>query len=81
MLPTPGLYQLTAVISHEMNSASMHIQLVQGKACIQHVFSNLGQSSTMVTDTIRVNNHERVAVKCPVRLTGTSYLTLVRLAK
>jgi len=81
----PGMYQVTAIVNHRGTSATASIQLFRGSECIQT--ANCGETdgsyhSTCLACVTRVpkQNYE-FAVKCTADLTGTSYLTFLRIGK
>lgn len=80
----PGLYHVTAVVNYKSKSANAAIQLMKGAECIQTAYCGFTEgycSSTTLTCITRVEKSQQFAVKCPVSLSGMSFLTLIRLGK
>ncbi|KAE9031968.1 hypothetical protein PR001_g10828 [Phytophthora rubi] len=80
----PGLYHVTAVVNYKSKSTNAAIQLMKGAECIQTAYCGFTDgycSSTTLACTTRVEKNQQFAVKCPVSLTGMSFLTIVRLGK
>ncbi|KAE9222740.1 hypothetical protein PF005_g6588 [Phytophthora fragariae] len=80
----PGLYHVTAVVNYKSKSTNAAIQFMKGAECIQTAYCGFTDgycSSTTLACTTRVEKNQQFAVKCPVSLTGMSFLTIVRLGK
>ncbi|KAG7389158.1 hypothetical protein PHYPSEUDO_010960 [Phytophthora pseudosyringae] len=80
----PGTYEVTVIVNYQTNSANATIQLVKGNKVIQSVYCGVDQgycNSTSLVCITAVEKNDQFLVKCPVGLTGTSYLTLIRIGK
>jgi hypothetical protein len=75
-----GTYQVTAIVNHKAINTAASIQLFKGPECIQTAYCGNTDGSCLACVT-RVPKNYEFAVKCPVNLTGTSYLTLIRIGK
>ncbi|EGZ06264.1 hypothetical protein PHYSODRAFT_246669 [Phytophthora sojae] len=81
---SPGTYQVTAVVNHQPAGLNSSIQMMKGSDCIQSAYCGHAQGnsgSTSLNCTARLDKNDQLTVKCPANLTGTSYLTLIRLGK
>ncbi|OWY94905.1 hypothetical protein PHMEG_00035235 [Phytophthora megakarya] len=78
----PGTYQVTVIVNYQTTCVNTSIQLVQGNSVIQSVYCGADQgycNSVSLVCITAVEKDDQFFVKCPISLTGASYLTFVRI--
>jgi hypothetical protein len=80
-MANPGTYQVTAVVNHK---ATASIHLFNDSRCIQTASNGNAEgtpSSTCLAGVTQVEKNGNISMTCSAVLTGTSYLTLIRIGK
>ncbi|KAG7375440.1 hypothetical protein PHYPSEUDO_001190 [Phytophthora pseudosyringae] len=80
----PGLYHVGSIVNCAPGNHNRSVQLLKNGECILWCYcgyANGNCASTALDTIVRVENNDELTISCDCNVSGTSYLTLAKLAK